>query len=321
MDIVWFEDERSRETALVGGKAASLSRLAAHYRVPPAFCLTTGAYEAWSRTARPAHRQVPPPLPQPLLGALRRAHAELERRSGADPLHLAVRSSAVDEDGAEASFAGQHETFLNIVGVDAVAEALVRCWASGRSERALAYRRSNGIDGASIHLAVLVQQLVPADVSAVVFSADPVGGRRDHVLIDASFGLGESIVGGSVTPDAYRVDKSSRQVVERRLGSKAVMHVPAPGGTREVPVPRPLRSQPALSDGQCAACADLAISLEHALGHPVDLECAFHGNDLYLLQCRPITRMPPDPQEVRQAASELNPDHGSDGQRPPRYQA
>jgi len=317
VNIVWFGEERSQEVTLVGGKAASLSRLAGRYRVPPAFCLTTAAYEAWSRTARPAHRQVPPPLPPTLLAGLRRAHAELERRSGADPLHLAVRSSAIDEDGAEASFAGQHETFLNVVGVDAVVEALVRCWTSGRSERALAYRHSKGLDGTTIHLAVLVQQLVPADASAVVFSADPVTGRRDHVLIDASFGLGESIVGGSVTPDAFRVDKSTRQVVERSLGSKAVMHVPAPGGTREVPVPRPLRSQPALSDGQCAACTDLAVSLEAELGHPVDLECAFHGGDLYLLQCRPITRMPADPKDVRGAGPELEPDRLSDGQSPP----
>ncbi len=294
MDIVWFGEEGSTDVTLVGGKAASLSRLAARHRVPPAFCLTTAAYETWSRTARPAHPQVPPQLPRSLRDAIGRAYGELAERCSADPLRVAVRSSAADEDGADASFAGQHETFLNVIGEHAVVDALVRCWYSGRSQRALAYRRESGLDGDQVRLAVLVQQLVPADTSAVVFSADPVSGRRDQVLIDASYGLGESIVGGSVTPDAYRVDKRTGAVTQRLIGSKSVMHVPAPDGTREVAVPRPLRSRPALTDEQCADCARLATALETELGHPVDLECAFHGRELYLLQCRPITRLPAD---------------------------
>ena len=295
MDIVWFGEDSSLDVSLVGGKAASLSRLATRYRVPPAFCLTTEAYDAWSRTARPAHVQMPPKLPRGLRDAIRHAYQQLGLRCQDDPLRVAVRSSAVDEDGAEASFAGQHETFLNVIGEDAVFDALVRCWNSGRSQRALAYRRESGLEGDRVRLAVLVQQLVPADTSAVVFSADPVSGRRDQVVIDASFGLGESIVGGSVTPDAYRVDKRTNAVIERTLGTKMLMHVPAPEGTREVPVPRALRSQPALTDDQCARCADLAVALEAEWGHPVDLECAFHAGELYLLQCRPITRLPADP--------------------------
>ena len=299
LDIVWFDDERSRDIALVGGKAASLSRLAARHRVPPGFCLTTTAYDAWSRTARPAHLQVGSALPRSLRAALHDAYGELARRCGADPLRVAVRSSAIDEDGADASFAGQHETYLNIVGIDAVTEALIGCWSSGRSQRALAYRKGAGLEANGVHLAVLVQQLVPADAAAVVFSADPVSGRRDQVVIDANFGLGESIVGGSVTPDAYRVDKRSRAVVDRSIGSKAVMHIPVPGGTREVPVPRPLRAQPVLTDEQCAACAALACSLEAEMGRPVDVECAFHDGQLFLLQCRAITRLPSDPSEER----------------------
>lgn len=296
MEIVWFGEERSRDIDLVGGKAASLSRFAAAHRVPPGFCLTTAAYHAWSRLARPAHQRAT--LPPALRGALHDAYGELGRRCGADPLRVAVRSSAIDEDGADASFAGQHETFLNVVGIDAVAEALVGCWSSGRSQRALAYRRGSGLDADRILLAVVVQQLVPADASAVVFSADPVSGRRDQVLIDASFGLGESIVGGSVTPDSYRVDKVSGAVVERTVGSKERMHIPVPGGTREVPVPRPLRSRAALTDEQCAACAALARSLEEDMGQPVDVECAFYDGQLYLLQCRAITRLPTNPSEA-----------------------
>jgi pyruvate,water dikinase len=319
MDIVWFGEPHSADVSLVGGKAAGLSRLAERYRVPAAFCLTTSAYDRWSRTARPAHPQAPPRLPWEFRDALRLAYDELARRCAADPLRVAVRSSAVDEDGSESSFAGQHETYLNVIGTDAVAEALVRCWDSGRSQRALAYRRRSGLDGQRVRLAVLVQQLVPADASAVVFSADPVNGRRDHVLIDASFGLGESIVGGTVTPDAYRVAKSTGQVIERSIGSKERMHVPVPGGTREVPVPRPMRAQPALTDEQCATCATLATTLEGELGRPVDLECAFHAGELYLLQCRPITRMPADPAEER--TRDRNQDSSHDSRQPPRNRA
>ena len=297
MHIVWFDDERSRDVSLVGGKAASLSRLAAHHRVPPAFCLTTDAYEAWARIARPAHPQAPPQLPPGLREEIVDAYAELARRCGADPLRVAVRSSAVDEDGADASFAGQHETYLNITGPEAVTEALVLCWTSGRSQRALAYRHNSGLENRRVRLAVLVQQLVPSDTSAVVFSADPVTGRRDQVLINASYGLGESIVGGTVTPDSYRVDKATGSVLERDVGSKALMYVSVVGGTREVPVPRPLRGLPALTDEACRCCAELAADLERDLGQPVDVECAFHGADLYLLQCRPITRLPADPAE------------------------
>lgn len=317
MNVVWFGEERGREVALVGGKAASLSRLATRHRVPPGFCLTTAAYDAWSGTEQAPHRQGPPPLPPTVREALHRAYDELARRCGVDTLRVAVRSSAVDEDGADASFAGQHETFLNVSGADAVAEALVRCWCSGRSQRALAYRSGSGLDGARVRLAVLVQQLVPSDASAVVFSADPVSGRRDQVLIDASFGLGESIVGGAVTPDAYRVDKRSGRVTDRTIGSKAVMHISVPGGTREVPVPRPLRTQPALSDEQCASCAALAVTLETEMGRPVDVECAFHDGQLYLLQCRPITRLPADPTEPRRARPGGSPATQPDRDGPP----
>jgi len=323
VDIVWFDEVRSRDVALVGGKAASLSRLATHHRVPPGFCLTTAAYEAWSHAARPAHREASPPLPPEARAALDRAYAELGRRCGARAPCVAVRSSAVDEDGAETSFAGQHETYLNVVGADAVGEALVRCWSSARSGRAIAYRQNSGLQGRPVRLAVLVQQLVQADASAVVFSADPVSGRRDQALIDATFGLGESIVGGSVTPDAYRVDRRSGAVVERAIGSKEVMYVPVPGGTREVPVPKALRAQPALTDEQCAACAALATDLEAETGHPVDIECAFSGGRLYLLQCRPITRLPSDPNEASAGNLDTDVAAGTDpaGPRPPRQQA
>jgi pyruvate,water dikinase len=197
----------------------------------------------------------------------------------------------LDEDGPGASFAGQHETYLNVVGAEAVAEAVARCWASARSPRALEYRRRQGLPLEGVRIAVLVQQLIPADVSSVVFSANPVTGSGNEVMINASWGLGESIVGGTVTPDTYVVRKTDVRIVSRQVAEKRKMTVMVPGGTREVSVPRFLRAQPTLKDNQAVEMARLAVALEERMGHPVDVECAVHAGELYVLQCRPITTL------------------------------
>jgi phosphoenolpyruvate synthase/pyruvate phosphate dikinase len=202
-----------------------------------------------------------------------------------------VRSSAVDEDGATHSFAGQYETYLNIVGVEAVAEAVVRCWTSVRTERALAYRQGQGLSVEGVRLAVLVQQLIPADAAAVVFSANPLTGSRDEVLINASWGLGESIVNGTVTPDTYVIRKADLAIVSHDIAEKRRMTVLAHEGTQEVPVPRRQQRSPSIDDGQVVELARLGMALELAMGWPVDSECAFRGGELYLLQCRPITTL------------------------------
>jgi pyruvate,water dikinase len=203
----------------------------------------------------------------------------------------AVRSSAIDEDGSTHSFAGQHETYLNIVGAHAVAEAVVRCWRSVRTARTLAYRQRQGLSAANLCIAVLVQQLVPADASAVVFSANPVTGRDEEVMINASWGLGESIVSGTVTPDTYIVRKPNLAIGFRDIAEKRRMTVLAQRGTREVPVPCSCQKSPTIDDSQVAELARLSMALEAAMGWPVDIECAYRGRDLYLLQCRPITTL------------------------------
>jgi phosphoenolpyruvate synthase/pyruvate phosphate dikinase len=206
-------------------------------------------------------------------------------------LVAAVRSSAVDEDGAAASFAGQHETYLNIVGADSIVKAVARCWESARSERALEYRRKQGLSVERPQLAVFVQQLVASDVSAVVFSANPITANRDEILINASWGLGESIVGGTVTPDTFMVRKTDLAVTGRIVADKQRMTVAVSGGTNEVDVPRFLRAQPSLNDEQVIEMAQLALTLEATMSYPVDVECAYAGGKLYLLQCRPITAL------------------------------
>lgn len=277
-NLLWIGDPRSFEAALVGGKAANLSRLARmHHRVPDGFSVPVTVMEE-------AH-------PLDLRDEITVAISDLMACHSLPDFIAAVRSSAVDEDGANASFAGQHETYLNIVGADAILQAVTRCWESARSERALEYRRQQALSVQRPQLAVLVQQLVAADVAAVAFSANPITGNRAEVVINASWGLGESLVGGTVTPDTFVVRQSDWAVISRVIADKQQMTVSAPGGTRVVAVPRFLRQTACLTDEQVVEIAKLARTLEVTLEHPVDVECAYAAEQLYLLQCRPITTL------------------------------
>jgi phosphoenolpyruvate synthase/pyruvate phosphate dikinase len=281
--VLRLGDPEGGDAAQVGGKAAQLSRLANDYRVPPGFSLTTAAYD-------PAYSPGMP-LPAVVEAEVAAAYGALSRDVGVPDVPVAVRSSALDEDGELASFAGQHETELNVVGIDAVLGAVARNWASARSERALAYRKWQGLQTSGVRLAVLIQQLVLADTSAVIFSANPITGDRDEVVVTASWGLGESVVSGTVTPDTWVVRKAHLAVKEERIGAKERMVVATDGGTREVAVPRLLRERASLSEAQVVELAKLAVELEGRMGRPVDVEAAYAGELLYLLQCRPITTL------------------------------
>ena len=270
VNIVWLEQAICQELQRVGGKVANLSRLAADYRVPPGFCLTTAAYGTWAEVGGGD-------WPIQLLQELNTSYAEMTERCEAEALQVAVRASAIDEDGQSVSFAGQYETYLNISGAEDVAEAVTRCWASTQSEQVLEYRRQNDLPVDNVQIAVLVQQMVPADIAGVAFSANPVNKNRDEVVINTSWGLGESVVSGTVSPDTYVARKSDLQVLEREIAEKEKMTVAHPEeGTREVDVPCFMRGESTLDDAQ---------------GWPVDIECAYHGETLYLLQCRPITTL------------------------------
>lgn len=281
--VLRLGDPGGDDPTQVGGKAAHLSHLAAKYRVPPGFSLTAAAYDP---TQSPGA-----PLAAAIAKEVGVAYQALSCHSGISDIPVAVRSSALDEDGDLASFAGQHETELNIVGVDAVLGAIARCWDSARNERALAYRKQQGLEITGVRLAVLVQQLVSADTSAVVFSANPITGNRDEVIVTASWGLGESVVSGTVTPDTWVVRKADLAVEEERIGAKERMTIAVPRGTREVAVPRLLRERASLGKTQVAELAKLAVELEEEMGQPVDIETAFAGELLHLLQCRPITTL------------------------------
>ena len=283
LHALWLDDPACAEVSRTGGKAANLARLAARHRVPPGFCLPAEAYDADATGPSEA-----------LLTAIQAGYARLAALTGEAEPAVAVRSSAIDEDGGTASFAGQHETLLNVRGAEAIAEAVVRCWRSLRTERALEYRLAHGLEMEGACLAVLVQALVPADAAGVVFSANPVNGSRDEAVLNASFGLGEAIVSGTVTPDTYIVRKDTLEITTFVPGYKEVMTVLSPAGelgTAEEEVPEERRELPAITDEQARDAVRLAVTLEREMGWPADVECAWKDGVLYLLQCRPITTL------------------------------
>ena len=279
-EVVWLGAAEAHDPATVGGKAASLSRLAAEYRVPPGFALTVDAL----RLAAPDLTQGR--LPEPLRSCVAEGYARLGHA------RVAVRSSAIDEDGDAHSFAGQHATFLNVEGQEAIERAVVDCFASAFTDHAIAYRLHAGSPIDEIGIAILVQAQIAADSAAVVFSANPVSRSLDEIVINASYGLGESIVGGTATPDTFVVRKADFEIISRSIGPKLVMTLPVRGGTREYETPALLRGRPAVTDEQIIELAELALQLETGLGMPVDIECAVQDGAVFLLQCRPITTLP-----------------------------
>ena len=216
------------------------------------------------------------------------AAAELETVAVSVAWPVAVRSSAVGEDSADASFAGQHLTQLNVRDAAGLAEAVAAVWASARSDAALAYRARLGIDGQP-RTGVVVQALLDPAVAGVLFTRNPLNGTDERV-IEASWGLGEVVVAGSVIPDRFRIARDGT-VLERTPGWKTVALRPsADGGTVEEPVAANLVEQLCLDDRRLAELHALASRCEHVFGNGRDLEWAFAGQTLYLLQCRAVTR-------------------------------
>jgi pyruvate,water dikinase len=270
-DILPFSAITDRDAAQVGGKALGLGRMAAAgLPVPPGFVVTTDAY----RRLHAAGIRSDSAFAQAVLEAYRQL-------GGA----VAVRSSATAEDGAEASFAGQQETLLGVHGDDALLSAIERCWKSLHAERAIAYRRQCGIADADLAMAVVVQRLVPADVAGVLFTRDPRDATGQCMSVEASWGLGEAVVSGRVSPDQFRVDRQTGAVVEKCLGRKTV-RVTATG---EEAVPPDQQERFCLSDSQLSQLAELGRCVETLYNEPRDVEWALAGETLSLLQARPIT--------------------------------
>ena len=284
--------------AVVGGKAANLGELTrADLPVPQGFCVTTDAYRAVAEadelaatTPENARRTLlETAVPQEIRDAI-----VAEYRKLGDDVPVAVRSSATAEDLPFASFAGQQDTFLNVVGEDAVVDAVRRCWASLWTDRAVSYRETNGIDQTTTYLAVVVQRMVQSAVSGVMFTANPVTGTRDQIVIDASPGLGEAVVSGAVNPDHFVVD--GREIVEKRLGDKKFVIRSMPGGgTEHIEVDE--SDEQCLTDEQIHALAELGRRTQAHYGSPQDTEWAIDADGaLHLTQARPITTLFPLPE-------------------------
>jgi pyruvate,water dikinase len=213
---------------------------------------------------------------------------------------LAVRSSANAEDLPDLSFAGQQETYLNVRGADAVATAVKDCWSSLWTAQAITYRHQNGIDQASVAMAVVAQTMVPSEVSGILFTANPATGERSELIVEASFGLGEAVVGGHVTPDSYVVDRETLTAKETTIGPKEQQIVSdGEHGTRIEDVAEGERQLSSLSEDRLKELSATAIEIEALYdGLPQDIEWAFSDGKLWLLQSRPITNLPPQPIEV-----------------------
>src|SRR6266849_1889493 len=311
--------------ALVGGKAANLGELTnAKLPVPPGFCVTTTAYalvaadaglqsvldtHATSQAGEGGDAQrltdmaqaarhciLAATIPTEIADAITGAYGVL---GSGEPLPVAVRSSATAEDLPFASFAGQQDTYLNIVGVEAVLDAVRRCWASLWTDRAVSYRERLGLDQSSVKLAVVVQRMIESSVAGVLFTAHPVTGKRRQAVIDANPGLGEAVVSGATNPDHFVVQTTTGEIVERRLGDKQVMiQAEAFGGIQKIEA----GASPALaclSDDQIRALAALGARVEALYETPQDIEWAIDpSGQVFLLQTRPITTLFPLPAEA-----------------------
>lgn len=305
--------EPTADRLLVGGKGASLTRLAAAgLPVPAGFHVTTTAYsqfvssnqlETVIAAALAANDMAQPAavegaaqriqsafkagqVPEAVAAEITAAYTVLGEPA------VAVRSSATAEDLPGLSFAGQQETYLNIQGATAVMAMVQRCWGSLWTPRAIDYRQQHGIDQQTVRMAVVVQRLVPAEASGILFTADPVSGQRDRVLISASWGLGEAVVGGLVTPDSLTVEKASGRVLNRQTADKQVMTTCTASATEEQPVPAALRLAPVLDDAAAAELTALGVQIEQLYGQPMDIEWARAQGQFLVLQARPITALP-----------------------------
>lgn len=314
--IAWLDSPEGATADRIGGKGASLARLgAAGFPVPPGFAVTVAAYRRFHEAcglddalapllsignARPSPADVRvaceplierlerAEMPGEVRAALLGAYADLEERTG-DDATFAVRSSGVSEDSAGASFAGLYESYLNLRGGEAVLDALQRCYDCLWQPRAAHYRAIKGIDHRKEAMGVVVMQTVRSYVSGVAFSLNPVTGAHDEVVMNASFGLGEAIVSGLVTPDSYVAMKDG-QVAKKDVFEKHMRVVAVEGGTEKQEAPADLANTQALSDDQISQVATTTAAVERHYGCPVDVEFAYDAQGrFYLLQARPIT--------------------------------
>ncbi|MDP6613201.1 MAG: PEP/pyruvate-binding domain-containing protein, partial [Candidatus Hydrothermarchaeota archaeon] len=316
MEILWFGDLNKDDVGVAGGKGANLGELVrAGLPIPPGFVITAGMYNEFLRKSG---------INGEIMGILKKTdvddskalqHSSKEIRriirktemlkkiksnilrqykklcdSGGKSRLVAIRSSATAEDLPGASFAGQQETFLNVAQAD-VTENVQECWSSIYTPRAIFYREKKGFNHENVSIAVVVQRMINADKSGVMFTVHPATGEKEKLIIEAGWGLGEGVVSGAVTPDHYVVDKNTGEVTDTEVMRKEIMFVRSSraGGTEKRQVPEDKAEKQVLTEAEIKKLADLGKLVEEHYEFPQDIEWAIEGDELYLLQSRPIT--------------------------------
>ena len=318
MYVEKFEDLSKSDIGIAGGKGANLGELTqAGIPVPPGFVVTAQAYQKFmdeagindkvmsilddtdindTKALQAAAEEIKKiiieaPIPDDLVMFIREYYNELCQRVGEDDTDVAIRSSATAEDLPEASFAGQQDTFLHVSGDDEVIEYIRKCWASLFEARAIFYREENDFEHSKVYIAVVVQKMANADKAGVMFTVNPSTGE-EIALIEGSWGLGESVVSGDVTPDNYQVDKKNNEIINVTISDEKVMYTNDEKGTSiKVDVPDELRKERVLSDEELIELTEMGKRVQAHYGEPMDTEWAFEKDMLFLLQARPITTL------------------------------
>ena len=332
MYVKKFEELSKDDIGIAGGKGANLGELTqAGIPVPPGFVVTAQAYEYFmdeagindkvmsileetdindTKALQAAAEEikkiiVESPIPDDLVMYIREYYNELCQRVGEDDTDVAIRSSATAEDLPEASFAGQQDTFLHVSGDDEVIEFIRKCWASLFEARAIFYREENNFEHSKVYIAVVVQKMAFADKAGVMFTVNPSTGE-EIALIEGSWGLGEAVVSGDVTPDNYQVDKRNNEIVNVTISDKKVMYTNDEDGTSvKIEVPEDKRKERVLSDDELIQLTEMGKTVQAHYGEPMDTEWAFEKDMLFLLQARPITTLGGAEEAADDASSDL----------------
>ena len=318
MYVQKFEDLNKSDIAIAGGKGANLGELTqAGIPVPPGFVVTAETYQKFmedtgindkvldildkidindTKALQAAAEEIKSiiietPIPDDMIMFIKEAYNQLCQRVGEDDTDVAIRSSATAEDLPEASFAGQQDTFLHVSGDEEVIEYVRKCWASLFEARAIFYREENDFEHSKVLIAVVVQKMAMADKAGVMFTVNPSTGE-EIALIEGSWGLGEAVVSGDVTPDNYQVDKKNNEVINVTISDKKVMYTNDESGTSiKVDVPEDKRNERVLSDEELIELTEMGKRVQAHYGEPMDTEWAFERDNLFLLQARPITTL------------------------------
>ncbi len=335
---LWFEEITKDDVARAGGKGANLGEmLRAGIPVPPGFVVTAQTYQYYlektgiadkiysiikekvkdpndPRGYEEASHEIrklieSTPIPEEIKEAIVKSYRELSKRLGLEEAYVAVRSSATAEDLPEASFAGQQETYLNVKGEAEVLDKTLKCWSSLFTPRAIFYRQQKGFPHEKVLISVVIQKMVNSKAAGVMFTIHPVTGDPNKIVIEGNWGLGESVVSGSVTPDRFVVDKNTLEIVEQEIAEKTVEYVrdPSTGKTVHLEVPPERRKQPCLTPEEIKVLAQLAIKIEKHYGRPQDIEWAIDRDlpfpeNVFIVQSRAETiwglkaAQPPAPQ-------------------------